>query len=135
MEWNKSESVNELAAALAKAQQEIKGAMKDSVNPFFKSKYADLESVWDACREPLTKNGLSVVQIPIGGKEGVSVQTILLHSSGQWIAGELLLNPTKTDPQAIGLAISYGRRYSLAALQAFTRQMTMVTLPAAKRMP
>jgi hypothetical protein len=115
MEWNKSESVNELAAALAKAQQEIKGAMKDSVNPFFKSKYADLESVWDACREPLTKNGLSVVQIPIGGKEGVSVQTILLHSSGQWIAGELLLNPTKTDPQAIGLAISYGRRYSLAA--------------------
>jgi hypothetical protein len=59
-----SESINEIAAALAKAQSEMGGAVKDSANPFFKSKYADLSSVWDACRGPLTKNGLSVVQFP-----------------------------------------------------------------------
>jgi len=66
----RSESISELAKALAKAQASIKGAVKDSQNPFFKSSYADLESVWDACRKPLTDNGLSVVQIPVGGAGG-----------------------------------------------------------------
>ena len=114
---NKSENINELAAALAKAQGEMRGAVKDSANPFFKSRYADLASVWDACRVPLTKNGLSVVQTNVGdGAEMVAVETILLHSSGQWISSFLSVKPVKNDPQGIGSCITYLRRYSLAAM-------------------
>jgi hypothetical protein len=111
----RSESIAKLAMALAKAQAQMKGAVKDSQNPFFKSNYADLESVWDACRKPLTDNELSVIQIPSGGKDALSVVTVLLHSSGEFISGELLLNPKAYDPQGIGSAITYGRRYALAA--------------------
>ncbi len=113
-----SDSINELAAALAKAQSEIEGAKKDSANPFFKSKYADLESVWTACRVPLTKNGLSVVQLVSSeGDDGkVTVTTQLLHSSGQWIRGSLTGKPVKADPQGTGSCITYYRRYGLAAI-------------------
>lgn len=114
-EFQRSESIAKLAVALAKAQAAMKGAVKDSQNPFFKSKYADLESVWDACRKPLTDNELSVIQIPAGGHDSLSVLTVLMHSSGEWISGELLLNPKAWDPQGIGSAITYGRRYALAA--------------------
>ena len=80
----KSDQINELASALAKAQAKIKGAVKDSANPFFKSSYADLQSVWDAIREPLSSNGLAVIQTtatnPAGGLDLV---TTLAHSSGQ----------------------------------------------------
>lgn len=112
---NKSESLNELAAALAKAQAAVKGAVKDATNPHFKSKYADLASVWDACREALSQNGLSVVQLP--GRDGteVSVETILMHSSGQWIAGSVSTPVARNDAQGVGSAITYLRRYSLAA--------------------
>jgi hypothetical protein len=113
MEFLHSESLSNLAKALSQAQSKIKGAKKDANNPFFKSKYADLESVWEACRGPLTENGLSVAQLPTGQK---GLLTILLHSSGEWIAGEMLLNPTKDDPQGLGSALTYGRRYSLAAI-------------------
>lgn len=118
----KSESIKELATALAKAQQEIKGAHKDATNPFFKSKYADLTSVWDACQSALNKNGLSIVQtmetmiqeierqvIPI-------LKTTLLHSSGEWIDGSCPLINQKEDMQGLGSAISYARRYGLAAI-------------------
>ena len=89
----------ELAKSLAKAQGQIKGAVKDSDNPFFKSKYADLASVWDACRGPLAENGLSVVQLPgqtliLDSGALVEVQTMLLHESGEWI-GETLQIPVK----------------------------------------
>ena len=113
---NKSESINELAAALAKAQSEMKGAVKDSNNPFFKSKYADLSSVWDACRAPLTKNGISVVQMPSAAEDVITVDTTLLHSSGQWISSSLYARPSKNDPQGIGSCITYLRRYSLSAM-------------------
>lgn len=113
----KSESINELATALAKAQGEIKGALKDSSNPFFKSKYADLSSVWEACRIPLSKNGLSVVQTnSLSTAELISVETVLMHSSGQWITGSLCARPVKNDPQGIGSCVTYLRRYSLAAM-------------------
>lgn len=114
--YEMSESINELSAALAKAQGQIEGAKKDSANPFFKSKYADLAAIWDACRKPLSDNGLSVVQMPSAGGNVAAVTTILSHSSGQWISSRLVMNLTKdTGPQAIGSAITYARRYALAA--------------------
>lgn len=113
----KSDQINELASALSKAQGQIKGAIKDTSNPFFKSKYADLASVWDACREPLSGNGLSVMQTTIGDDPTkVTVVTTLAHTSGQWIQGQLTLMPAKADPQGIGSAITYARRYALAAI-------------------
>lgn len=111
-----SEQLNELAAALAKAQGAMGGALKDSANPFFKSKYADLESVWSACRKSLAENGLSVVQGVSGTETGVTVTTTLLHSSGQWMRDTLPLQPKDMGPQGIGSAITYGRRYALAAM-------------------
>lgn len=109
----KSESIHELATALAKAQQEIKSAIRDNSNPFYKSKYADLHSVWLACREALNKNGLSVVQTLSADSLLI---TDLLHTSGQWISGACPLINTKQDMQGLGSAITYARRYSLAAI-------------------
>jgi hypothetical protein len=113
---NQSDSIKELAGALAKAQAEITGAHKDSTNPFFKSKYADLESVWGSVREPLAKNGLCVVQTtePLG--ESLVLVTTLAHSSGEWIRGYYPLHPIKNDPQGMGSCITYARRYALAAI-------------------
>lgn len=116
---NKSESISKLAEALSKAQGAIKNALKDSSNPYFKSKYADLASVWDACRAELSANSLSVVQVPevIESEAGtkINVHTLLMHSSGEWIDGELKMAPVKDDPQGIGSAITYARRYALSA--------------------
>lgn len=114
-----SENIADLSAALAKAQRAIKGAIKDSSNPFFKNKYADLSSVWEACRLPLTENGLSVVQTSdflIDQPDYVVIETQLNHSSGQWIRGKIAMKPVKSDPQGIGSCITYARRYSLAAI-------------------
>lgn len=114
----KSETIGKLAEALAKAQGLMKGAVKDSLNPFFKQKYADLAAVWEACKEPLSANGLAVVQTTDTSPEGagVVIETMLLHASGEWISGRLLLTPVKNDPQGMGSAITYGRRYGLAAI-------------------
>lgn len=111
-----SEQINELAAALAKAQGQIEGAKKDSINPHFKNRYADLSAVWDACREALTTNGLSVVQSAENCEAGYGVTTMLLHTSGQWMRGTLYLKPAKDDPQGAGSALTYARRYALAAM-------------------
>lgn len=112
-----SSEVKDLFTALSKAQSEIRGAVKDSANPFFKSKYADLESVWEACRAALTSNGLSVIQTTEYQVEaGTCVVTTLGHSSGQWIKGTLPIMAIKNDPQGIGSAITYARRYALAGI-------------------
>lgn len=115
---NKSENINELAAALSRAQNEMGGAVKDSKNPFFKSNYADLTSVIKAIKQPFVNNGLSYAQFPVtsSGGNGVGVKTMLMHLSGQWIEEEFYLPLAKQDPQAAGSAITYARRYSLAAL-------------------
>lgn len=115
---NKSENINELAAALSRAQNEMGGAVKDSKNPFFKSNYADLTSVIKTIKQPFVNNGLSYAQFPVNssGGNGVGVKTILMHLSGQWIEEEFYLPLAKQDPQAAGSAITYARRYSLAAL-------------------
>ncbi len=114
-----SESINELATALSKAQGKIKGAVKDAENPHFRSRYADLASVWDACREALTSNGLSVLQTPRGvATEGgwtVEMETRLLHSSGQWVSDTLTVPVGKPDAQGLGSALTYARRYALAS--------------------
>lgn len=112
-------SLTALAAALVKAQAQVKGAVKDSTNPYFKSRYADLASVWDACRAALTANGLSVSQFPgfEDGNPGVAtVTTILLHASGEWLEGTAGCPIKSADAQGVGSAITYLRRYALAAV-------------------
>jgi hypothetical protein len=111
-----SETINDLATALAKAQGEITGALKDSANPFFKSKYADLASCWDACREPLSKNGLAIIQSPEVTSEGLTLTTLLTHSTGQWIKNVFRMLPKDDTPQGVGSALTYARRYALTAL-------------------
>lgn len=113
---NKSDSIKELAGALAKAQSEIATAAKDSMNPHFRSRYADLASVWEACRGPLTANGLSVVQSPRSDERSVTVETLLMHQSGEWLSGELSAQVGSIAPQAVGSAVTYLRRYALAAI-------------------
>jgi hypothetical protein len=113
--------VKELATAMAKAQGEVKAALKDAENAAFKqgtkvSKYADLTSVWDACRAALTKNGLSVIQRPEFDESGMWLETMLLHSSGENIVGRYPLRPQQQTPQGYGSALTYARRYSLAAM-------------------
>src|SRR5690349_24086512 len=94
----------------------MKGAKKDSANPFFKSKYADLSSVAGACLDQLNENEIAVVQSPSTLDDGrVAVETMLLHASVQWMAETLTGKPKDDGPQAIGSVITYLRRYALAA--------------------
>ena len=108
--------LDKLAPALAKAQGELKAAAKDSVNPHFKSKYADLASIWDACRQPLTSNGLSVIQMPLTDTGEVRVVTMLLHESGQYLRSTVAASPRDMSPQSVGSCITYLKRYGLAAM-------------------
>lgn len=111
-----SEQINELALSLSIAQGQIEAAKKDAANPFFKSKYADLASVWSVIREPFSKNGLSVIQCPDVRENKVIVETILMHKSGQWIASCLPVPIKDNTVQGIGSCISYAKRYSLKAI-------------------
>jgi len=111
-----SENIADLAVALAKAQSENGTVTKDAANPYFKSKYASLASVWEAVRPALTKNGLSVIQMPSHDEHGYYLETMLVHSSGQWIKSKIYMKPVKDDPQGIGSICSYMRRYSLQAM-------------------
>lgn len=112
----RSEQINELATALAKAQAEMAGAKKDAQNPHFKSSYADLASVWDAARPALTKHGLAVTQFTIPTeRDEVLVETTILHSSGQWLAGRIAIPVDKHNAHGYGSALTYARRYALAA--------------------
>lgn len=113
---NQSESITKLSAALVKAQAEMSGAVKDSANPFFKSKYADLNSVIKAIKEPFEKHGLAYTQFPVTDEKGVGVVTRLIHESGEWLECGYTLPLVKSDPQAAGSAITYARRYALQAM-------------------
>lgn len=109
--------IAQLSASLALAQAEITSAAKDRKNDHFKSKYADLASVWEACRTAITKHGLAVVQtIATRDNREVMVSTALLHKSGEWIKDVLSVPAIQPTPQAIGSAITYARRYALAAM-------------------
>ena len=114
---NKSEQINELAKALADFQSEVKDPSKDKENPYFKSKYVALDGVLQTVRPVLAKHGLSVMQLPTSDDTAVTVTTLLMHSSGQFIESEpfkVLL--TKKDAQAAGSALTYARRYSLSSV-------------------
>lgn len=114
---SQSSDIKDLASALAKAQSQLTAAKKDATNPHFKSLYATLQSVWEAARAPLYNNGLSIAQT-FEATDGtrMEITTTLIHTSGQWIAGTLSMIPQRQDPQGIGSAITYGRRYALAAI-------------------
>lgn len=111
-----SAQINELASALAKAQAKFQPAAKNKTNPHLKSKYADLVAVTEACKAPLAEAGLSYSQIVESERAEVTCVTVLMHSSGQWIAGRLTLHGKDTSPQAMGSAITYARRYGLSAM-------------------
>ena len=135
---DKSIEISQLANALSKFQAVIDGAKKTADNPFYKSKYADLGTIWQLIREPLTSNGLSVTQM-CGGSTSlgeqvtitekgdkqitataplicISVTTMLMHNSGEFVSDTITLPIVKNDPQGVGSAITYARRYALAAI-------------------
>jgi hypothetical protein len=109
----KSNSIKEIASALCTFQGEVEKIKKGNTNPFFKSKYASLSDILDVIRQPLTDNGLSFVQFP-KGKYGLD--TMLMHTSGEWISESYDMEPTKHDPQGAGSVITYQRRYALGAI-------------------
>jgi hypothetical protein len=114
-----SESIANLALALSIVQGKMSHAVKDSANPFFKSKYADLESVWDACRSLLAENGIAIMQFPglyTDHDKSMSLTTIISHKSGEYISQEMSVPVSKVDPQGAGSALTYMRRYALAAV-------------------
>jgi len=111
-----SESIKEIAAVLPKVQAAIKGAMKDATNPHFRSKYADLTSVIEACKAALNSHGITFLQPVRANEHGVIVETVLLHTSGEWISDSLALPVSKNDAQGVGSAITYGRRYGLQSM-------------------
>ena len=108
-----SEKTDQLALALSKVQASLRPALRTSTNPFFHSKYAPLDVVWDACRSQLGANGFAVTQTT--SVAPASLVTTLLHSSGQWISGNYPL-PEIQDPQKFASAVTYARRYALASL-------------------
>jgi len=112
----KSEAINELAAALAKAQDNFTKVRKDGANPHFKSRYASLEAYRDSTVGALSLNGLSVTQQISWAADRAVVVTTLLHSSGQWISSEMSMKPARDSAQEIGSVLSYIRRYSYSAL-------------------
>ena len=118
-EATQSKTVGELAKALAKVQATVQNAKKDARNPHLKSKYADLASVREAVSRPLADQGIAVVQtMEPHGMSGVCVVTTLMHSSGEWIRGRCFIPvpESKNPAQSFGSALTYARRYSLAAI-------------------
>lgn len=116
-----SDQINELAGAMAKMQGELESAAKSSENPFFKNKYADLATVWDACRVPMSKNGLALIQqISLLNDRSVLLTT-LTHSSGQWMRSICPIITAKQDAQGMGAGITYMRRYAMCAMLGITQ--------------
>jgi hypothetical protein len=112
-----SESIKTLSSALNKAQKEIGSAHKGANNPFYKSKYADLGAVMEACKDALNRNGICVLQPVDTAETGTFVETVLLHESGEWVSSSLKVSCKNPDnPQEMGSAISYARRYSLQSI-------------------
>ncbi len=116
---NKSETIAKIAEAVSKMQSQIKRSELDGENPYYNSKYSTLSAVWDACRTPLTDNGLSIIQTavsPPAVEDWISIETTLMHESGEWVSGIMSAKLAKFDPQTVGSCVTYLRRYSLAAI-------------------
>jgi len=110
---DKSDSIAKLAEALCKFQGSMSGIKKDSENPFFKSRYASLGAIIEDTRKPLANNGLSFVQFPTGS---YGLETMLMHTSGEWIKSVYVMEPTDKKPQSLGSALTYQRRYALSSI-------------------
>ena len=111
-----SETIAELAMALAKAQGQIEDATKDGLNPAFRSKYADLAAVRAVIREPLAVNDLAIMQFPRTRQGYVEVETMLVHKTGEFVSETLEIPVAKFDAHGIGSGITYGRRYGLMSI-------------------
>ena len=112
----KSDQIDKISAALSKFQGTVEGIRADKVNPFFKSRYSDLGSIWNELRQHLQENGLAVLQEAVTLPEGVGVTTCITHSSGQWIEmGPLVIPLGKRDAHTTGSSTTYARRYALSA--------------------
>lgn len=116
-----SENIGKLAEALAKAQGAMSHAHKESENPAFKrgdkaSKYADLSNVVDAIRAAFSANGLAYVQAIKPHESSAVVETILMHSSGEWVSSEISVPVEKKGAHGLGSALTYARRFALAAI-------------------
>lgn len=111
-----SETIQKIAAALAKFMAQVVPPAKDTDNPYYNSKYADLRAIIDAVKGPLSDNGLSFTQVPAFVEGDVILRTVIMHTSGEWLAGEYPVLPVKSNPQGYGSALTYARRYSLSAM-------------------
>ncbi len=109
----KSESIKELSAAMVKFTGMMTKVKKDATNPFFKNKYASLSNIIEATQKPLSECGLAVLQLPAGENQ---LTTMLIHETGEYIAETYTMKPAKNDPQGIGSAITYQRRYAMGAV-------------------
>ena len=122
----RSESIAKIAPALVAAQAAFPSIVKDGKNPAFRSKYATLDSIMAAVRPALVANGLAVVQGAIHPETdgpklvGLAVESVLVHTSGEWMATMVPVPVTKSDAHGLGSALSYGRRYGISALLALT---------------
>lgn len=111
-----SEEISQIALALSKAQGQIDAASKASTNPHFKSKYADLNSLREAIREPLGVNDLAILQFPRSHSGSVEVETMVVHKSGEFFSETLSMPVGQNTAQAFGSALTYCRRYALASI-------------------
>ena len=109
----KSESITEIAGALIGFKKEVSKLKKTATNPFFKSSYSPISEILEVIHEPLINNGLSFMQFPKGENE---LETLVMHTSGEWISESYFMKPVKEDPQAFGSVITYQRRYALCAI-------------------
>ena len=117
-----SETVGKVAAALCKAQPKVGIALKNAVNPHLRNKYADIGAVWDAISSALEQHGLAVTQMPSPSDDGkLHLTTTLWHESGEYMSSTMVMPISKQDPQGYGSALTYARRYSLAALMGVTQ--------------
>jgi hypothetical protein len=113
---DRSDTLQEIAKAISTFQGAMSSVTKSKTNPFFQSTYADLDSIWDACRAHLKTNGLSLIQTTAFDEGGDYLTTTLLHISGEYILGRYRLSPVKPDPQSMGSAMTYARRYAMSAI-------------------
>jgi hypothetical protein len=111
-----SDTRAELAKAMCKAQAALAPVLKDKTNPAFRSKYADLGAVLEAILPAFNANGLSLIQAPSNDGTLVGVTTFVMHESGEWFETTLRMRPVKPDPQGVGSAITYARRYAALAV-------------------
>ena len=114
MTIKRSETISELSKALVKFNTKVGKVSKDAKNPFFKNNYATLDNIIEEVRPILAEYGLNVLQMPSGDGQNIQITTLLIHESGEWLESEVLtMKPVKNDPQGLGSAITYARRYAL----------------------